>query len=44
MIDGIGLRGVRRGWAEFPANLSAHTLQGLLALTIQPVPRQLFRP
>ena len=43
-VDGIGLRGVRRGWAEFPANFSAHTFQGLLALTIQPVPRQLFRP
>lgn len=54
MFDGTGLteqgeeganqRERRPCQAEFPANLSARTLQGLLALTIQPVPRQPFRP
>lgn len=42
--EGAGHREKRPCQAEFPPNFSAHTLQGLLALTIQPVPRQLFRP
>ena len=44
LSQGRGHREKRPCQAEFPPNFSAHTLQGLLALTIQPVPRQLFRP